>query len=252
MLDSNTLIKVPGTILWARYSFSPNRLKYCGPDANLDLFERASRKISDQKLREILSEFEAAFPYIQFIANENKIEDPFDWKVVEAYWLGNDLLTKVSVSKFYRHLEDHFGNRAKPGVLTLIANKLPKGAKPHHSFHVLDVYQKVGSMRGVNLGPAIETINNCLISWGRVIKIDKNFLEVEYQPLILNKKLFFGPNQTKKIDYQFQGKTLLDNPQIGDWVSIHWNWACDILTDRQLKNLQKWTLWHLRIANQTI
>lgn len=248
-MPESKFIKAPGSILWARYSFSPNRLKYCGPDANLDLFERASRKIADQKLQEILSEFEAAYPYIQFIANENRIEDPFARKVVEAYWLGNDLLTKISVNKFYHHLEDHFGKRAKPGVLDLIADKLSKGAKPHHSFHVLEIYQKFGSMRGTDLGPAIETINNCLIGWGRVIKIDKNFLEIEYQPLLLNKKLFFGPNQTKKIDYQFQGKTFLDNPQIGDWISIHWNWACDILSPRQLVNLKTWTLWHLKIAN---
>src|SRR3989344_6013550 len=115
MLESNKPTKSSGTILWARYSFSPNRLKYCGPDANLDLFECAARQTAERKLREILSEFEAAFPYIRFIASENKIHDPFDWRVTEAYWLGNDLLKKVSVFKFYRHLEDHFAKRAKPG-----------------------------------------------------------------------------------------------------------------------------------------
>ena len=62
----------PGANLWAHYSFAPNHLKYCGPDANVELFEYATRKISDKGLVKILSEFEAAFPYIQFIAKENR------------------------------------------------------------------------------------------------------------------------------------------------------------------------------------
>ncbi|PJE67387.1 hypothetical protein COU95_02725 [Candidatus Shapirobacteria bacterium CG10_big_fil_rev_8_21_14_0_10_40_9] len=251
MLESNKSIKVPGPILWARYSFSPNRLKYCGPDANLDLFERAAYKVNDKKIREILADFEAAFPYIQFIAKENKIRDPFDWRVVEAYWLGNDLLEKISVSEFYRHIKDHFGKRAKSDVLRSIGRKIPQGAEPHHSFHVLEVFPQIGALRGINLGPVLKTINNCLITWGKVVDITNDKLEVEFSPLIYEKSMTFGDLQTKKIDYKFNDKTLLDNLQIGDWVSIHWNWACDILTDRQLKNLQKWTLWHLNLANQT-
>ena len=252
MLESNKLIKVPGavgTLLWARYSFSPNRLKYCGPDANLDLFERAAGEVNDKKMREILADFEAAFPYIQFIAKENKIKDPFDWKVVEAYWLGNDLLTNIPASKFYRYLEDHFAKRAKMGVMETITQKIPHGAKPHHSFHVLEIYRRVGSIRGHNSGSVLETINNCLIMWGKITGVKNNVLEVEYKPIVLQKRLMLGGFQKKNIGYKFHHKTLLDNPQIGDWVSIHWNWACDILTSRQLQNLQKWTLWHLKLAN---
>lgn len=242
-------IKIPGTILWARYSFSPNRFGYCGPDANLDLFERAVRIINDQKLREILSDFEAAYPYVQFIASENRIKDPFDWRVVEAYWLGNELLNKISLNKFYNHLKDRFQKRTQSQILESLISKIPAGAKPHHSFHVLEIYQRFGSWRGIDLGPVIETINNCLISWGKVISIDNNFLDVEYQPLEFDHKLRFTNPQIKKIEYKFKDHSFLPGLKIGDWVSIHWNWACDILTHQQLKNLKKWTLWHLRLAN---
>ena len=251
MSESNKLIKVPGTILWARYSFSSNRLKYCGPDANLDLFERTASKVNDKKLREILCEFEAAFPYIQFIASENRIKDPFDWRVVEAFWLGNELLNNISINKFYKHLKDRFSKRAKPLVFDLFAGKISAGSKPYHAFHVFEIYQRFGSWRGIDLGPVIETINNCKISWGRIIKIEKETLDIEYQPLILSKKLSFGTSEIKKIDYKFRDKSFLENPKVGDWVSFHWNWACDILSKRQLKNLRKLTLWHLKLANLT-
>lgn len=242
----------PGPILWARYSFAPNRLKYCGPDANLELFEYAAAKISSPRLSEILTHFEAAFPYIQFIAQENKIKDPFDSRVVEAYWLGNDLLNHISLDKFYRHLKGRFRKRAKLQDFRALESKIPAGAKPFHAFHVLEIYQRFGSSKGIDLGPMLETINHCLIGWGRVVKVKSDNLHVGYRPLLINNKLYFGPNEIKTIEYRYQKKALITPPQIGDWVSFHWNWACDILTERQLKNLQKWTLWHLNIANKTI
>ena len=38
----------------------------------------------------------------------------------------------------------------------------------------------------------------------------------------------------------------------GDWVSIHWGWVCEVLDDRQRRNLERYTRYHLAIANQTI
>lgn len=208
MSESDKLIKVPGTILWARYSFSPNRLKYCGPDANLDLFERAAKKINDKKIVEILSDFEAAFPYIQFIASENHIQDPFDWRVVEAYWLGNELLNQISLNKFYDDLRARFGKRIKSKTFNRIVLKIPAGAKPYHAFHVLEIFLQIGTLRKINLGPVLETINNCLISWGRVIGVDKNKLEVAYQPLLVNKKLFLAQRRLKRSNINLKTKPL--------------------------------------------
>src|SRR3989304_1312263 len=239
---------IPGSILWVRYSFAPNRLKYCGPPANLTLFEYGFRRFSDKGLEQILAEFEAAYPYIQFIAQENKIADPFDWRVVEAYWLGNELLKKISLNKFYEHLKCRFRKRVKSEIFSRIANNIPKGAKPFHAFHVLGIYQEVGTTREIDLGPVLETMNNCLVGWGKVVGIQNDKLEVEYRPLMSGKNLFFGPASAKIVKYKFEGKSLIDEPQVGDWVSIHWNWACDILDERQLKTLQKWTLWLLKIA----
>ena len=65
------------------------------------------------------------------------------------------------------------------------------GAKPHHSFHVLDIYTKTGLARsGLNLN-VINTINNCLILWGKVVKVNNEKLKdksviIEYRPIILH------------------------------------------------------------------
>ena len=39
---------------------------------------------------------------------------------------------------------------------------------------------------------------------------------------------------------------------MGQTVSLHWGWACDLLTPRQLDGLVTWTARALAIANQAI
>jgi hypothetical protein len=35
----------------------------------------------------------------------------------------------------------------------------------------------------------------------------------------------------------------------GDWVSLHWEWVCDKLTERQVAYLRGYTVRHLQIVN---
>jgi len=103
--------KFDGALLAARYAFMPNKLRYCGGDNNANLFDHVVAGESDPDLKNLLEEFATMFPYLKFIAQANKIADPFNYRVVEAYWLGNDLLENVSMNKFYDHLKE--GHRLK-------------------------------------------------------------------------------------------------------------------------------------------
>lgn len=47
-------------------------------------------------------------------------------------------------------------------------------------------------------------------------------------------------------------QSLTDQAQPGDWVSIHWGWACEVLSEAQLTSLQRFTRHNLAIANQSI
>ncbi|GAI47424.1 unnamed protein product [marine sediment metagenome] len=92
---------VGGTIRFATYAFMPNRLGYCGGDDNKTLFDYCVAKHTDPGLVIILQKFEAAYPYLKLIASSNHISDAFDARVVEAYWLGNELLDQVDLIQFY-------------------------------------------------------------------------------------------------------------------------------------------------------
>src|SRR5258708_5759160 len=75
-----------GMLRFIRYGFMPNRLRYCGGDENRLLFDHAVEQVVDGGLNQHLKKFTGALPYLQLIARANGIADPFDPRVVDAYW----------------------------------------------------------------------------------------------------------------------------------------------------------------------
>ena len=157
-----------GLLLCARYAFAPNSLHYCGPDKIINLFAYTQEQMADRGLQEILTEFETLYPYLTFIAYENNIRDPFDRRVVEAYWLGNTLLHTISMNGFFRHFSDalHLKKKITKKDFELLVGKLPAGAIPHHTFHVLNIFTRTGHHA---IKHTLETMDNCRIGWGKVI-----------------------------------------------------------------------------------
>jgi hypothetical protein len=75
--------------------------RYCGCDDNRTLFEYGIENATDGGLSPLLRRFTGALPYLQLIARAKGIADPFDPRVVEAYWIGNQLLDGVEVRQLY-------------------------------------------------------------------------------------------------------------------------------------------------------
>jgi hydrogenase maturation factor len=76
---------------------------------------------------------------------------------------------------------------------------------------------------------------------------------VERQPLVLVEgKLALGKPRVQAILRQIDGHGFVDHATAGDWVSTHWGWACEVLDERQRRNLERYSRHHLRIANQTL
>ncbi len=169
-----------GTLRFVRYAFMPNRLRYCGGDDNRTLFEYGLAGVSDGGLVALLRRFTGALPYLTLIARANAIVDPFDPRVVEAYWLGNELLDRVEVRQLYDSLLERFGRQLQGRTRLVVLGKAPAGARPHHSFHVLDVHSRVGE-----LDHSLATLDNCRVSWARVLRPEAGELVVERQPLLL-------------------------------------------------------------------
>ena len=84
-----------GPLLFARYAYPPNALGLCGADTPRTLLEYGDAHASDGGLAELARTFEGAWPYLELIAGANGLADPLDPRVVEAYWVGNELLDRV-------------------------------------------------------------------------------------------------------------------------------------------------------------
>jgi len=235
-----------GLILQAKYSFMPNRIGGCGIQGRTnDIFGYVTEGVQDKGLEELLKTFEVAYPYIRFIAHENGIKDPFDKRVVEAYWIGNELLDKVDKLKFYRWCHDRYKKKTDKKTLELLVGKVPMGALPHHSFHVFNSY-----LRGHDFNPVIKYLNECRISAGKVLKVENQKVEVLTDEIVFGTRgLRFKKGIKKKVTIQLGGKSFVPDIKVGDFVSIHWGWVCDRLTPSQTKNLERYSLAQLALFN---
>jgi hypothetical protein len=246
-------VVVPGPIRFARYAYGPNRLGYCGPDAAAELLGEAAAGGDLRRLRELAAAFEGAYPYLECIARANGIADPLDGRVVEAYWLGNELVERVPVGAFGRSLEARFRPRVRADAWRWLATKPPAGARPVHAFHVLDVFPVVGLLRGGRVDDVLATIDSCRIRWGRVRDRLDGHLLVEAVPLeLVDGKLRLGRPRLEVVLGWEDGLGFVDEARPGDVVAIHWNWACERLDEDQLRRLIFWTRRHLAIANATL
>jgi hypothetical protein len=237
-----------GQLRFIHYAFMPNRLQYCGGDDNRTLLEYGMAQVVDAGLTPLLRRFTGALPYLQLIARTNGISDPFDSRVVEAYWLGNELLEHVEVRQLYDSLAERFGKQLEGRAREWVLGKAPAGARPHHNFHVFDIHSRVGEISNT-----LETMDQCRISAGKVLTVEGAELVVERQPILLVEgKLALGTAERTRVVRQVESHGFADAAVPGDWVALHWGWVCEVISPRQAANLAHYTRYHLTLANQTI
>lgn len=235
-----------GPLLFARYAFPPNERGLCGPDDHAALREYATAGVTGPGLVRLARGFAGAWPYLQLIAAASDIADPLDGRVVEAYWIGNRLLDNVRMPDYGAFLDERFRGRAGRGW-DAIAQAIPAGAVPHHSFHVFLVYPWTGLLREGHTDPSLRVLDSCLISWGRVIAADPCAGTVLVMRRTLSwdgVRLWYGPPVPHSAAAGF-----VTGLRPGDWVSVHWDVVCDRLTQPQLLALRQFTARHLRLAN---
>lgn len=242
-----------GALLFGQYAFPPNRLGYCGPEDYQALFEYVAAGAPDQGLLELERRFAGAYPYLRLIAHANGIADPFDRRVVEAYWIGNQYLERVAASPFYTSLTERFKPRMDTHAFGWLSSKLEHGARPHHNFHVFEVYTRAGLMGDAGAIITLQTMDNCRISWGRVTAVEGAELIVERPALAFQSgKLALTEPQPMRVLRQIGGRGFADEAQPGDVVSIHWNWACEKLAPHALRRLAENTGRCVDLANETL
>ena len=242
----------PGPVLFARYAYPPNALGYCGPADARELLERAGDPAPDLAgLTALARQFDGAWPYLCLIAAANRLADPLARRVVEAYWVGNDLLDRVPGRLLAAHVADRFTPLAGRGggdIAALAAG----GGRAHHNFHVFCVYPWVGMLRAGRVAQPLRVLQSCRIRWGTVLSVHNGHAEVSSPPLLwTGRELALGAPGVEHVTLDATGRRA-GTVDVGDTVSLHWDWVCDVLDAPRLATLRRYTLGQLTVANRTL
>jgi hypothetical protein len=214
-----------GSLMFVRYAYPPNALGYCGPPDPTAFRDYAIAGAADQDVVLLAKTFTGAWPYLEQIATASRIDDPLDHRVVEAYWVGNDLLDAVP---------------------------LVNGGAAHHSFHVFCVYPWAALLPDDRKAKqALMVLDRCRIRWGQVTAITGDQAAVEYQPLTWDgQRLALGEPAPELAQLLVDGTSIAGQVRPGDWVALHWDWVCGGLTAAQLGALRTYTARHLDLVNE--
>ncbi len=244
-------MSVDGAVRFARFAVPPNQRGFCGPAREGELAAyRAEELRVDAGLHELASGFEGAWPYLELLAGAAGVDDPLDDRVVQAYWIGNDLCSRVTHNDWGWHLVDRFGPRAGGDVDRLTA-RVGNGAVPHHSFHVFCVYPWVGLLReGLGGVEPLRILSQCHVSWATVIGRNGDDLLVEGPELTWDgHALALGATERRVAWLDPRLVRLGHEIDDGSVVAIHWNEVVDVLDHGQQRWLERLTRSQIEVAN---
>ncbi|HET8743661.1 MAG TPA: DUF6390 family protein [Gaiella sp.] len=240
-----------GSLLFARYAYPPNALGYCGADETQELLDYASAGASDGGLAELVRTFEGAWPYLSLIAAANRIKDPLDPRVVEAYWVGNGLLDRVRADDLARHVEDRFRGRIGR-TWRRVLDTVAAGAVPHHAFHVFAVYPWLGLLRTGVVDEPLRVLDQCRTTPAIVQATDGDTARVLARDLTWDgRTLALGGWESRDVRWRDEGRALVPDLRPGDWVALHWDVVCDRLTPPAAARLEHVTRRVLAAVDST-
>ncbi|VVB57490.1 Uncharacterised protein [uncultured archaeon] len=227
-----------GLELAASFSLPPNQKGLCGP-GRVDWKDK-------KKLAATMRQFRAPYAYMSLIGEANGLE-PFDYEVVEAFWIGNKMLSRVERDEAAAMICRRFvgpGLLSPKRALTLVS-ALPRKVYPHHSFHVF----YIGSISGV-LKRTRTQMDACRVAWGKIGSVGRTSVGVKYRPLELKengkrkengegrKTACLSP-RLSSARWAFDSSRF--SPAPGEVAASHWGVLAARLDKRQEKNLEKYT-----------
>jgi len=238
---------ISGPAQFARFALPPNAYGYCGPaDPELVAELVAAGDAGADEMRAVAQQFEGAWPYLKFLA-ESVGADPLSHEVVEAYWLGNNILSDVDTLAWGNSIEERFRPRA--GARWRVLADGIVGGVPNHAFHVFCVYPWVGLLREGYADHALEVIDRCRIRWGTVVEQVGNDVLVQSARLTWDGQvLAHGAETIESARMPVENRSAVVP---GDIVALHWDYVCQRLSPRQHSQLVRYHDRHLAIANQS-
>lgn len=211
-----------GALLFSRYAYAPNDLGHSDADHAREIVACARGEIAVGALGALARGYQAAYPSLALIAHAAGIADPFDARVVEAYWVGNALLDDPALP-------------APP---------------PHHNFRVLGASPWVSMVRAQESDSALDVLDKCRVRWGRVLAIRDGVAAVRSRPLEKHgSTIELGEARIELAALKDEGAGNPGRVRRGDWCALHWDWVCDRLSTRQLVQLRRVTRMQLDAIN---
>jgi hypothetical protein len=239
-----------GARLFARYAYAPNHLGYCGPADSAALFELAATGGTSADVAAIASRFTGAWPYLCVLAELTGISDPLDARLVQAYWTGSSLLDQVDRARFCRMLLDRIARAGARQYWAHLTTSLLPEVSATHGFHVFGVYPWSRLLTAGAPGTALDVLDNCRIRWGRVMAVREDHAVVRARRLTWDGQLLrLGEDAEEEIQLTQDGSGFVPGAKVGDWLAVHWNWACDRLGAGDLRQLRALTGWQLDVTN---
>lgn len=226
----------------SRFTLPPNSLGYCGKNSAPEKFKSCVINGKCKGVEDELKNFIVLYPYLRTISRITGLPK-FSYKVIESYWLGNDISRKAK-QKDYPTLLNFFAKQGVPiWLIDELRSKKPKKFIPTHLFQVLHV--GVGRASG-SVPYNMETINNCMIRWGEVLRVNKKTATVKLNSL----KKVKGAFQLTFITETFPFVPgFVPNMKRGDIVTAHWKRIVKILTEEEIEKISYWTYEVLKVVN---
>lgn len=225
-----------GIELAARFSYITNSLGFCGPcEASEQFIDFFKKKENPELIGSQLKKFEGLYPYLSYIADKSE-KELFDYEVIEAYWIGNNLLDSFNDEDLKHIIQSLTKSGLPKSIGDNLIRKLPSGLIPHHNFNVF--YVGVGRITG-SVELTVQNMDNCRVSWGKVLDISADRLIVE-TPCLKSKdnQLYLGKEEIKTAVYFPE---LFADIKKGDLVAMHWGFAAVKLNEIQAADLMKYT-----------
>ena len=281
------VVPTAGQRLFARYAYAPNRRGYCGPADSAALFELAATGQTTADVGEIAARFSGAWPYLCVLAELAGIDEPLDERVVRAYWTGSSLLDDMNRTRFWRKLLDRIAGAGAGRYWAHLTPALLSEAMPTHGFHVFGVYpwtrllfspggatprtplggpDEKAKISGPLFSPggatprtnpqespgetALHVLDSCRIRWGRVTAVDGDHAVILGRHLSWDgHALRLGEEREGAVRLTEAGHSFVTDVSPGDWLTVHWDLACERLAADQLWQLRRWTDWQLVVTN---
>lgn len=233
---------------FAPYRSSPDAMEYNGGPESLRQLQYLAADEKDRDLTELILQFQSAYPYLYQISSAAGIRQSIDSRVLEAYWIGNELLKISGNLELSQAQEKKALSRITDRLQRFVTAKRAALALPNHSFHIFDVLGRAGSMVD-----NIEVLDQCRISWGAVISVEADTARVVTRSLQLtDRTISLADPKILTANWRSNGGHCMKDIKSGDVVTLHWNWICEVISPSHARVLERATQRHITLANQTL